>query len=178
MKEKTEKNDTKLIEEDIRHYKLYKIQVIDHKIQEFLNVYEDIRETFISKFIKNTISYIFYFVFKIISILFFLVGIIFFFPNKLIEFLQQNGETFSKQEIIDFTESAIIFVFLFIGLSILTHLLAKFINLNVKKKNIIYKLSNLVEDTILYMNEKSKEDRIRYEEYVENINKETPHNTK
>jgi len=51
-----EDNNTKKIEEEIRQYKLFRIQTVKAKIREYENIFNKIKENIVIKFTKNATS--------------------------------------------------------------------------------------------------------------------------
>ena len=91
-------NNVKKIEEEIRQYKLYKIQTTEHKIREYEDIYSLIKENIFVKFTKNSFSNIFRLLFTIISIGLILLSFTLIFPEIAISFIERNGEVLTQTD--------------------------------------------------------------------------------
>lgn len=157
------------INEELRQYKLFKIQETESKLRKFKTVYEDIKEHFVIKFSKNASSNIFRIVLIIISTLFLILGLISFFPNQIIQFLESEGEVFSTTEKEDFILNFDVFKYTFLGLSIFFGFISYLLKLNNQKRNTIHSLSKLLEEVMDFMENSSNDEKRKYEHFVDSL---------
>lgn len=160
-------DNNKNIEEEIRQFKLFKIQKDKAKIKEYEDTYDKIRENTVLRYTKNISSNILIILMVLLTITLFSIGVSFQFPEEMTKFMEENGERFSSQEK---EENNIFFPFLgyfFIALSLVFGLIASLLKKNIRKRNTIYRLSHLVSDVIEHMSENVKEEKKRYEYYVD-----------
>lgn len=148
------------IDEELRQYKLFKIQETVSKLKRFEKKYIEIKERLVIKVSKNISSNIIRFLLIIISILFFITGIILLFPEKIIESKEINFTLDGKVIILYCAISLIVFSILFIIISYL-------LRLNNKKRNSIYSLAELLEEVMVYMRKSRDEDKVKYEQFVD-----------
>lgn len=157
----------KNIEEEIRQFKLYKIQVVEAQMRKYRELYEEIKEGIVIKFTKNASSNLLRLLLGILSLGFGILGVLLFFPeiiSRLFILESQGGSFFN----ITFFETAghyIGFFMLFVSLIILA--LALLLKKNIRKRNKIYELSNLVTEVIDYMDKNVKDDKMKYEYFVD-----------
>lgn len=164
-----EDNNAKKVEEEIRQYKLYKIQIVEAKIREYENSFNAIKENVVIKFTKNASSNLLRIIFLLVTISLFLIGVIFFFPEQIINLLEENGEYFSKQDKIDFTLIVPCLGYVLISISILFGFISSLLKKNIKKRNTINDLAKLINDVIDYMGDNVKEDKKKYEYFVDSV---------
>lgn len=157
------------INEELRQYKLFKIQETESKLRKFKIVYNEIKEHFVVKFSKNASSNIFRIILLIISILFLIIGLVSFFPDQIIQFLESEGEMFSISEKEDFILSFSLLKYLFLGLSIFFGFINYLLKLNNRKRSTIHSLSSLLEEVIDYMENSSNDEKRKYEYFVDSI---------
>lgn len=162
------KNENR-IEEEIRQFKLYKIQHVEAKIREYNDTYNVIKENIVIRFTKNASSSILRLVLVLITLSLVLLGMMFLFPEVIIEILRGNGETFSDQDRMDLMVIGPYIGWFFMLIAFLFGIVAWLLKKNIKKRNTIYKLANLVEEVIEYMDENVKEDKKKYEYFVDSI---------
>ena len=160
-------NDTKKIEEEIRQYKLYKIQAVEAKIREYENTFNIIKENIVLKFTKNASANILRIILLFITIILLLVGILFLFPEQIIKIIEGNGEFISAQEKNDFISETPYIGYVLITLSLFFSLISLLLKKNIRKRNTIYNLSELLNEVIDYMDENVKEDKKKYEYFVD-----------
>lgn len=157
------------IDEELRQYKLFKIQEAESKLRRFKKIYEEIKEHIFIKFSKNISSNILKITSYGLGFLFFIIGLICFFPNEVLTFLESNGEVVSLDE----QENFILFTsfsrYLFLGLAVLVIFIGYLLKLNNKKRSNIYNLSKLLEEVIDYMDSSVMEDKKKYEYFIDSI---------
>ncbi len=157
------------VDEALRQYKLFKIQETESKLRRFKKVYYEIKEHSLIKFTKNASSnLISYFIF-IISLSLLILGIMFFFPNDVLNFMESTGESLSLTEKKEFTEFFNFLKYFFICTSLLFGFMGYLLKLNNKKRNNIYNLSKLLEEVMGYMENSAREDKKKYEYFVDSI---------
>ena len=164
-----ENNSTQKIEEEIRQYKLYKIQIIEQKIRGYQDVFDKIKESVVIKFTKNATSNIIWIVLTIIAIMLFLVGVILLFPGQVISYLEDNGDLLSEIKVDSIQVFMPFFGYFIITISLFFEIIAVLLRKNVRKRNTIFDLSLLLKDVINYMKENNKEEKKKYEYFVDSI---------
>ena len=164
-----EKENTKNIEEEIRQFKLHKIQIVESKIREYENTFIAIKENVVIKFSKNISSNILRVIFTLITITLLLFGIGLLFPEQLIKLLEENGDMFNDSEKRELIIGLPFLGYFIISISILFGFVSSLLKKNINKRNTIYKLSKLLNEVINYMDENLKEDKKKYEYYVDSI---------
>lgn len=157
------------IDEELRQYKLFKIQETESKLRRFKKVYQEIKEHLLIKFTKNASSNLIGYAVYIISFLLLIVGIIFFFPNDVLNFMESTGEPLSSIEKKEFTELFDFLKYFFIATALLFGFIGYLLKLNNKKRSNIYNLSKLLEEVMDYMENSAKEDKKKYEYFVDSI---------
>lgn len=162
-----ENDNTKKIEEEVRQYKLYKIQTVNAKIREYENTFNTIKENIVIKFTKNASLNILRIILLLATIALFLIGILFLFPEQIIKIMEQNGEYFSVQEKSDFILTTPYLGYILISISILFSFISLLLKKNIRKRNTIYNLSKLIKEVIDYMDANVKEDKKKYEYFVD-----------
>lgn len=159
----------KAMEEEIRQHKLYKIQITEAKIREYEHTFNTIKENNVIKFTKNASSSVLRIIFFVVAVGLFIIGIFFLFPEQMIKILEKNEAYFSVQEKRDFILTAPYLGYIFISISILFGFISSLLKKNIRKRNSIYDLSKLIKEVIDYMHENVKEDKKKYEYYVDSI---------
>ena len=162
-------DDNQQFEDEIRNYKLYKISLISKRIKEYKDVLYNIKQNIVIKQSKNITSNIIAFVFYGITIVFLIIGIYFQFPENFIELINENGEAFNNTDKQYIKDELPIFGYIILFLSVLFFVISKLLRKNLKKRNKIYDLSILVNDVIEYLEENNREDKRKYEYFVDNI---------
>lgn len=162
-------HNNKKIEEEIRQFKLYKIQIVEAKLREYEVTYNLIKENIVIKFTKNASSNVLIIIFLLVAIALLLVGFLFLFPEQIIKIVEENGKYFSAQDRRDFILTIPYFGGVLISISILVGFLALLLKKNIQKRNTIYDLSKLITEVIGYMNHNVKEDKKKYEYFVDSI---------
>ncbi|WP_272149757.1 hypothetical protein [Tenacibaculum aiptasiae] len=157
------------IDEELRQYKLFKIQETESKLRRFKKVYLEIKEHLLIKLTKNASSNLIGYAVYIISFLLLIVGIIFFFPNDVLNFLESTGEPLSSIEKKEFTEFFNFLKYFFITASLLFGFISYLLKLNNEKRSNIYNLYKLLEEVMDYMENSAKEDKKKYEYFVDSI---------
>ncbi|MDB0616091.1 hypothetical protein PL372_11160 [Tenacibaculum dicentrarchi] len=145
------------IDEELRQYKLFKIQETISKLKRFEKKHNQIKQRLVIKVSKNVTSNIIRLLLIIISILFLTTGIILLFREKIIENQNINFNLEGKIVILSFAISLILLSILFITTSYL-------LRLNNRKRNNIYSLAELLEEVMIYMKKSRDEDKIKYEQ--------------
>ena len=164
-----EQDNTKRIEKEIRQYKLNKIQSIESRVKEYEDVYASIRENIVLKFTKNVTSNVIRGVSLFIALLLISIGIWLIFPESFIRFLEKNGEAFSELERNDFILTAPYTGGFLMFIAVLFYTISILLRKNIQKRNTIFKLSSLVKEVIGTMDENVKEDKIKYEYFVDSM---------
>jgi hypothetical protein len=165
-------NSTKNIQEEIRQFKLYKIQTTEAKLRNYQEAFNTIKQNIVIKFTKNVSSNILIIIFTIICILLFLISLYFLFPTYLIQLMQENDVYYvKKNELIQVIQ---IIGITLIAFAILFAIIASLLKKNIRKRNVIYQLSQLIGEVIQDTHENVKEDKKKYEYFVDSI-AETEH---
>jgi hypothetical protein len=164
-----ENDNIKKIEEKIRQYKLYKIQTTESKIREYEDIYSLIKENIIIKFTKNSFSNIFRLLLSIISIGLILLSFALIFPEIAISLIEKTGETMTQNDRDDMVEIFPYLGYFILGLGVLFRIITALLKKNNRKRTVIYELSKLIDEVIYYMNENVKEEKKKYEYFVDSI---------
>ncbi|MGB7786226.1 MAG: hypothetical protein WBL27_09010 [Salinimicrobium sp.] len=157
------------INEELRQYKLFKIQETESKLRRYHVVYDEIKESFVVKFSKNASSNILRILLITFSILFLILGLTCSFPDQVIEFLRSEGEVFSTSEKEDLISKLDFFKYMFFGFGILFGFISYLLKLNNRKRNTIHSLSTLLEEVMNYMENSSNEEKRKYEYFVDSL---------
>lgn len=155
------------IEEDIRQYKLYKIQVVEAKVRDYKKAFHAIKENATIKFTKNASSNLLIVLFLLVAASTFGLGIVFLFPDQIIRLWEENGKFLSSQ---DKQYYALIITYLgyvLVSIGILFGFISSLLRKNIKKRNTIYNLSKLIRDVIDTMDDHVKEDKRKYKYFVD-----------
>jgi len=158
----------KNLEEQIRQYKLNKIHVVESKISEYERVFNTIKENALFRYTKNATSVILIIIFLLLTGVSMIFGLALFFPEQIIE-LTGSGQEWTPQERDEFISESNYFAFFFIILSLLFGSITLLLKKNMRKKNTIFRLSRLLQDVIEYMDENVKEDKKKYEYFVDSM---------
>lgn len=164
-----ENNNKKKIEEEIRQYKLFKIQTVEAKIREYENTFNKIKENIVVKFTKNASSNLIRILILLITIVLLLFGIFFLFPEQIIKIMEENGEFFSEQEKNDTMLILPYLGYILISISVIFGIISSLLKKNIRKRNTIYNLSKLIKEVIDYMDENVKDDKKKYEYFVDSV---------
>lgn len=156
------------MKEDIKHQKLYKIQEAQAKINDYQIIYDQIKESSFVKISRNATSKVSLYIVRILSGLFLLTSFIFVYGEFIYKRFEFNSEIFIINELKSLSnETAIFFLLLSLLLSLLLFTLGYLIKENIKKRKILSSLTVLVEDMMKYMEKVSREEKIRYEHYID-----------
>jgi len=159
----------KRINEELRQYKLFKIQETESKLRRFQQTHSEIKESYTIKVSKNVTSNILRIVLALLAVIILILSIICFFSGNLIDFLESKGEFISIQE----KENAIyelnIYKYFFISLTIILVFTGYLLRLNNRKRNSVYSLSILLEEVMEYMENSSNDDKRKYEYFVDSL---------
>ena len=169
LEKNMKKKNTKIIEEEIRQYKLYKIQIIESKIREYEDIFNTIKENVALKFTKNASSNIFRFLLIPITVILFLAGIYLLFPELVISLMERYGIEFSGVEKREYILKLPFIGYISLLMSIFLGITASLLKKNIRKRNTIYNLSKLLKDVIDYMNEDVNENKKKYEYFVDSM---------
>jgi hypothetical protein len=155
----------KRINEELRQFKLFKIQETESKLRRFNQKYSEIKEHIVLKVSKNITSNLVRFVFRLLTLLFFLFAITLFFPEEIIEYIDPKNKKLSADEkmlfnLLKYFSFCVASFFLFVGY---------LLKLSVKKRSSIYSLSLLLEEVISYMETSSTEDKRKYEYFIDSL---------
>jgi len=162
-------NNIKRIEEEIRQYKLYKIQIDENRIREYSEVFDVINESVVMKFSKNASSNILRVVLFIITVVLLLFGIGLLFPEQILNVLEKSGEVLSESDKSEFINELRFFGYTLILLSTFFGVMSILLKKNIRKRNTIFELSKLLKEVIEYMNENVSEDKRKYEYFVDGL---------
>lgn len=159
----------KRINEEIRQHRLYRIQITEAKIKKFSKAHEEIKEHLVIKFTKNaTLNLIRLFLWVLFS-LFAALSILFFFPDKLIEFIGETDIFLGSggKEAYYFIAQILAYGFMFFAF------VAFYVNVlmkkNIRNRNKLYRMNELLVEMIKYMKEVSTDEKRKYEFYVDNL---------
>ena len=148
---------------------MYKIQTTENKIREYENIYSLIKENIIVKFTKNSFSNIFRLLLFIITIGLILLSFTLIFPEIAISLIEKTGKTMTQSNRNYMVEIFPYFGYFILGLGILFRIISVLLKKNNRKRTIIYELSKLIDEVIYYMNDNVKEEKKKYEYFVDNI---------
>jgi len=162
-------NNVKKIEEEIRQYKLYKIQTTESKIKEYEELYATIKENIVIKFTKNSFSSIIRLILILISIGLFILAFTLIFPEFAISIIEKGGEVLSIDDKKSMVEIFPYLGYFILGLGIILGFIAFLLKKNNYKRTVIYKLSKLLDEIIKYMNKNVIEEKKKYEYFVDSI---------
>lgn len=157
------------INEELRQYKLFKIQETESKLRRFKETYKKIKEHFVVKISKNATSNAFRIITTILCFLLIVIGLACFFPDQIIRLAESEGEIFTNSDKTDLIEFFNFSKYIFLGLSILLGFISYLLKLNNRKRNSIYSLSKLLEEVMDYMENSSYDDKRKYEYFVDNL---------
>ncbi len=159
------KEDVRKIKEEIGQDKLSRIHLTEAKIREYKSIFSEIKEDFVIVFTKNISSNIFVIIFSLaagISLL--LWGLLYFFPEEIVKWsdcaVDEEKDLF---QILKFLS------YFFISIAILFRFISSLLKKNIRKRNAIYDLSELLKEVIGYMEESVKEDKMKYEYFIDNL---------
>lgn len=161
--------DIKQIEEEIRQYKLYKIQTTDRKIKEYEDEYNRIKQHLIIWYTKNISSRVLILLFNLVAIVLLLVGISFLFPKQWLTFMQDNGEIISEAEQNELMLTFPYTGYFVISLSAIFWVIVFFIRRNSDKRKTIYKMEKLLTEIIGDMRINNTEEKKKYEYFVDSV---------
>ncbi|MFD0992418.1 hypothetical protein [Tenacibaculum geojense] len=155
------------IDEELRQYKLFKIQETENKLKKYNKVYNEIKQNNILKLSKNASSNIIVLLSYGVALFTLILAICFLFPDAIMEALEIEfyNEYERKEAYMVFKILAITLFFTCLIFSIVGILLRK----NNKKRNHIFNLSVLLEDVMAFMEKSSYEDKRKYEYFVDSI---------
>ena len=162
-------DNIKKVEEEIRQYKLFKIQTTENKIRDYEVLYAIIKENIVIKFTKNSFSNIIRLALILISIGLIILSIILIFPEFAISIMENNGKVLSQAGRNKMIEIFPYLGYFILGLGLLLSSISYLLKKNNHKRSIIYKLSNLLDEIIKYMKENVKEEKKKYEYFVDSI---------
>tara|TARA_R110002050_G_scaffold257788_1_gene396894 strand:+ start:5602 stop:6129 length:528 start_codon:yes stop_codon:yes gene_type:complete len=151
------------IEEEIRQYKLYKIQVVEAKVRGYKKAFHEIKENATIKFTKNASSNLLIIMFLLLAASILGLGVLFLFPEQTLGLWGENGGSLSMQ--VKFQDNFVGYILLAIAL--LLGFISSLLKKNIKKRNTIYNLSKLISDVIDTMDDHAKEDKRKYEYFVD-----------
>lgn len=98
-----------------------------------------------------------------------LFGIFFLFPEQIIKIMVENGEYFSEQEKNNTVLMLPYLGYILISISVILGIISSLLKKNIRKRNTIYNLSKLLKEVIDYMGENVKEDKKKYEYFVDSV---------
>lgn len=143
--------------QEIRKEKLQRIEETEKKITDYKGVYNVIKEGFISKLTKNSAIGVFKLIIYILALLF-IVDAFYALVADMNDLNAPMGRGY----------------FFFVGLFMagLFIIIGKALKSNIEKRNVIFKLSKLMEDVITYMDGSLKNEKERYEHFIDEQIKE------
>jgi len=159
----------KEINENIRQHRLYRIQTTDQKIRKFKSIHDEIKEHLVIKFTKNASLNVIRLVLGLITLIFIGVSILYFFPDKLITFMEANGEILTQDEKNEIYLDADFLGCMFLILSFISIYIGYLLKKNIRSRNSIFKLNKLIKEVIEYMESTSYDEKRKYEFYVDNL---------
>lgn len=159
----------KRINEELRQYKLFKIQETESKLRKFQQTHSEIKESNTVKVSKNVTSNLLRVILALLAIVILILSVICFFPENLIEFLESDGTYFSFQEKKEIIYELNIYKYFFISISALLLFTGYILRLNNRKRNNVYSLSILLEEVMEYMENSSNDDKRKYEYFVDSL---------
>ena len=159
----------KIINEELRQFKLFKIQETESKLRRFQNTYSEIKEHLMVKISKNVTSNLFRVIFILLGVIALIITLICFFPEYLIEIFKSNGEYITMQQEREMIEECEIDKYIFLLFTFLLFFSSYLLKLNIKKRSSIYSLSKLLEEVMDYMENSAFEDKRKYEYFVDSI---------
>lgn len=157
------------INENIRQHRLYRIQTTEEKIRKFKKVYNEIKEHLVIKFTKNASLNVIRLVLGIVTLFFIGVAILYFFPDRLISFMEANGEFLNENEKMNFYIEAKFLGYMFLVFSAISFYIGFLLKKNIRSRNSIFKLNKLIKEVIDYMETASDDEKRKYEFYVDNL---------
>jgi len=157
------------INEELRQYKLFKIQETESKLRRFREVYKEIKVRSVIKLSKNVTSNVVRIITTILCFLLIIIGFICFSPDLVIQLIESEGEILTNSEKFDLIDSLSFDKYFILGLSILFGFISFLLKLNNKKRNSIYSLSILLEEVMGYMENSSYDEKRKYEYFVDDL---------
>ena len=121
------------INEELRQYKLFKIQETESKLRRFKVSYKEIKEHIVIKISKNATSNIFRIITTIFCILLVVIGLICFFPNQVIKLVESEGGKLTNSYKTDLINFLNLSKYIFLGLSFLLGFISYLLKINNRK---------------------------------------------
>lgn len=162
----------KRIKEELRQYKLFKIQETESKLRKFQQTHSKIKESNTVKVSKNVTSNLFRVILVLLAIVFLFLSVVCFFPEDLIRLIESDGIYFSLQEKEEIIFQLTVYKYLFICISGFLLFTGYLLKLNNQKRNSIYSLSILLKEVMTYMENSSTENKRKYEYFVDSLAEE------
>lgn len=153
------------INEELRQYKLARIQEGEIRNERFQAAYDQIRESVIIKVSKNASSNIFRIASGLISFFTFLIGISFIFPQSLNEFF--NLSVWPEYEGM-LNEAKGVAYFFFIVSSVF-FLIGYLLKVNNRERTQLYSVSILLEEVMEYLKTSTEEEKRKYEFFLDHF---------
>jgi len=179
--EKQNNDSFEAINEEIRQFRLERIQETEVKLFRFIEAYNEIKEYLVIKFTKNASLNLIRVILAIIFFLLIVGSTLFFFPSKLIDTIQNSGKVLSGNDINAFKFISPYVAYFFLVLAVIFFYIGFLLKKNIKSRNNIYNLNKLLEEVIEYMEVATTEERRKYEyhiDYLEELkNRKTPPTT-
>lgn len=155
------------IDEELRQYKLFKIQETNVRLRQFQQAYSKIKENIAIKFSKNVTFNLLKIAFLLLCICSLVITVFCFLPGEFILLIEEYEGPLSSSE-----KKGIVIIFrylrfLFLAIAAIFYLLSYLLKLNNRKRNTIYSLSQLLEEMITYLEKSSDEEKRKYEQYVD-----------
>ncbi|MCX2837563.1 hypothetical protein OQ279_05300 [Salinimicrobium sp. MT39] len=157
------------INEELRQYKLFKIQETEAKLRRFWQTYLEVKEGIFIKFSKNVTSNILQIPIILLFLICLVIGILLLFPDIIIDLVTSNEIDLSRSDKEEFLLISEFTAYLLLGLSGLFGFISYLLKLNNRKRNNIYNLSKLLEEVMLYMEDSSNDEKRKYEYFVDSI---------
>ncbi|MGD9707823.1 MAG: hypothetical protein AB7V07_09205 [Candidatus Delongbacteria bacterium] len=144
------------VAQEIRKEKQKRIEETEKKLNDYRTAYNSINEGTVTKFTKNSMIGLFKVIIYFLAIIFLFASVVVLFDDSIMNEPTTQGEAFF---------SNLIFAILFIAIG-------KALKSNIEKRNVISKLSKLMEDVIAHMDGSLKNEKERYEHFIdENMSK-------
>ncbi|WP_438962205.1 hypothetical protein [Nonlabens sp.] len=153
--------------EEIRQEKINAIEVAKEKNKQFEEAYHQIYQHKIVKISKNVSFGMVRVLLIVIAVILFVAALFCFFPGAFITAMEESGEYLTQTDKEEISLLLLVIGLIIITLSLFHLFLAYVIKSNNKKRTIIFKLSGLLEEILEYQENDIKEQKKRYEVYVD-----------
>ncbi len=154
---------------EIRHDKLKKIEETEQRLLEYKFVQSEIEENTTSRFFKNSTVFVLRTIIWVLFAICLMNAFFGFFPEVYIDFMESGGDLLSnleKQEARNNVMLKGVFALIIALILLLANVLLK---RNKQKSQTVAELSKLVADVVNYMESSLKEEKKRYEHFVDEM---------